>query len=203
MIARYKPFTSTRIRCYYCGVDYNITRDHLYCHKYPQTIRLRRAHIIKACFECNVILSAFPNPNIVDRAKYLLEQYQIRYKKLLAMPYWSAHEVGELPLDGQAQIHGWLVQKDKIKDRLTHLNTIAKQEPIQLQEKHNEEPKPRQVFTLIELDKPVGARNPPRPPPLNPRGPNKPRPKRCKLKPARYQRIRLYQLIRASLKSPR
>lgn len=52
--------------------------------------------LVKACNECNRILSARPLPTLISRLELLIKKYRKRYAKILTLPQWEHEEIAEL-----------------------------------------------------------------------------------------------------------
>lgn len=120
-------------RCAYCGVTATCF-DHVppiasyppaYQRRRYKNKKLRNLPGVNACAECNKYLSDIYLLSIKQRAAFLHEKYQSKYKSLLNFPHWTQTEIEELEYDLRSTIVAKLRQKAWVQHRLAVLNCVA------------------------------------------------------------------------------
>ena len=112
------------IECTYCGIPANAL-DHIIPVLYTETSRKNAKYTkettVPCCNECNLILSSNWLPSISERAGYLIEKYNKKYKKLLSRPDWEDWEINELKGNLKRKILSNIENKKIIQERLKFL----------------------------------------------------------------------------------
>lgn len=81
--------------CTYCGELAN-TRDHIIPRTYSGDETFSHDVCVPACKECNCLLGPRAYFTIAERAHYIYNTLQKRYKKVLSSPYWKEKDIKEL-----------------------------------------------------------------------------------------------------------
>ncbi|WEF29991.1 HNH endonuclease [Klebsiella aerogenes] len=113
-------------RCFYCGDDSQITRDHVIPVSYTGGKRhYDRNDVVDCCKECNCTLGDKPLFTVEGRAQYLFERYSQKYKKIIHRPVWGEDELKGMSLDFRRTIKAEQREKEYQINRLNNLYKIA------------------------------------------------------------------------------
>ena len=131
------------IQCTYCGVQANAL-DHIipvsYDYVSRKAAKFNKELTIPVCNECNLILSDIWLPTISQRAGYLLEKYNIKYKKILKQPKWEEWEIEELGENMKKIVISNMSKKEDILERLKFLLCVYSEENLNPQDIWNKYP---------------------------------------------------------------
>ena len=122
------------VKCIYCGVPANAL-DHIIPVSYTDVSRraakYNRENTVPSCNECNSTLSNKWLPTISERAAFLIEHYNIKYKKFLnPLKIWEDWEIEELSGNMKKLV---ISNKNKtilIQERLEHLLKTHSQQDL-------------------------------------------------------------------------
>jgi hypothetical protein len=94
------PLTSTyngsEDRCVYCG-DWFECRDHLVPRSFMRVYRdYRKSETVHCCALCNQLAGDYVAYSVGEKAVYLIDRYERKFKKWLELPAWHRTEVNEL-----------------------------------------------------------------------------------------------------------
>lgn len=118
------------MHCTYCGDVYASDMDHVVPHSSVYSgSKVRRSYsrsvVVPACSECNSLLGAKYLTTVGARAAYLAGRYPVRYRKLLALPHWTAEEIAEMGRGLRPQIEADQHAKAAVKARIEHCQMVA------------------------------------------------------------------------------
>lgn len=83
-------------RCVYCG-DWFECRDHVIPRAFMRVYRdYRRAETVHCCALCNQLAGDYVAYSVGEKAVYLIDRYERKYRKWLELPVWTKPEVYEL-----------------------------------------------------------------------------------------------------------
>lgn len=111
--------------CIYCGLD-GFTKDHV-----PSVFISYAYHpdvphiIVPCCRHCNSILGAADLNTLPERAAYLTERYEKKYKRLLDMPIWDEEDIKEMGPTMQDAIISMEKDRENIEYALEHLDNCV------------------------------------------------------------------------------
>lgn len=115
------------IQCSYCGVHANAL-DHIrpvsYDHVDRKKVKYGKDLTIPVCNECNSTLQNVWLLTISERAGYLIERYNKKYKKILNQPDWEPWELEELGKNMLQIVTSNLNKKKLIIERLDFLMNV-------------------------------------------------------------------------------
>jgi len=117
--------------CHYCGLPADST-DHVVPQSLLRAIRdsgderllrevseRRRKMTVTACRECNSLASAKYDDTLADRKRRVQLALRRKYKRVLAMPDWSHHELADMSELMQAWIIAGLLERDELRSRVS------------------------------------------------------------------------------------
>lgn len=119
--------------CAYCGWTGN-TRDHvpaLSTYWLGNRNSNSKAGIswkktVPCCSECNSTLGSHASDNLRERADYLSERYERKYKRLINQPVWTPEEIDSLGESMKGFVIAKGVERQRIIDRLAHLGWVSR-----------------------------------------------------------------------------
>ena len=121
------------IECIYCGIPANAL-DHIIPVSYTDVSRkaakYNKNNTVPCCNECNTTLSDKWLPTISERASFILEKYNIKYKKLLNSPDWAEWEIEELRGNMKKIVLENKTKKLLLQERLEHLLKTHSQQDL-------------------------------------------------------------------------
>lgn len=113
-------------RCFYCGDDSQITRDHVIPVSYSGGKRhYDRNDVVDCCKECNSMLGNVCIHTVEGRADYLHSRIYNKYKKFIKMPSWGESELLELSVELRKPISASMKIKDYAQKRLSNCIKIS------------------------------------------------------------------------------
>ena len=111
--------------CMYCSSCLDITRDHVVPKSWSDNYSFDEKYVVPCCSECNGLLSNVPLHTVQDRAAFLYEKYQKRYKSIINAPDWTKKELSELSGRLKKQVSQKQKLKKIINEKLLNLRTQA------------------------------------------------------------------------------
>lgn len=125
------------VECTYCGAPANAL-DHVIPVSYDFNSRKAAKYskdiTVPCCSECNTKLSNTWLPTIAERAEHLADKYRKKYKKLLKSPHWEQWEIENLSGFLRKNVESNMALKEDIQNRLNHLDEIAKERDLTIDE---------------------------------------------------------------------
>jgi len=114
--------------CVYCGVKYDLCRDHVIPTSYLRTKRRYGGDwLVTACTECNTLLGAKLLFNVPERAAYLKIVLARKYYRILRVLNWDDDELEELGENLSSAVRLDLMKRKEVERRLSHLELVERQ----------------------------------------------------------------------------
>lgn len=86
-------------KCIYCGMSAT-TRDHFIPWSYNHSSSEKRTYnnddVLPCCRECNILAGNKIFETLEEKRYFIHARIATKYKKVLAMPFWTEEEVNEL-----------------------------------------------------------------------------------------------------------
>jgi hypothetical protein len=121
------------IQCSYCGVQANAL-DHIrpvsYDHVDRKSVKYTKDLTVPICNECNSNLSNVWLLTISERAGFLIEKYNKKYKKILKQPNWEEWELDELGENMLKIVLSNIKKKEYIIKRLNFLMLVYNEQDL-------------------------------------------------------------------------
>lgn len=119
--------------CAYCG-DFNESEDHITPVSYNSgNRRLDRGPTVPCCMMCNLLAGDFVAFSVIEKAIYLEDQYQRKYKKYNVKATWTIGEINELGKTLQSYVKRIQFLRMLITDKLRNLDRVINgYPPVQL-----------------------------------------------------------------------
>jgi hypothetical protein len=116
--------------CTYCGSVWDLGRDHVIPTSYLRTKRAFRGDwCVPCCSECNSLLGAELLFNVPDRAAWVHELINRKYRTLLCSLQWDQDEIDELGYNLKIVVEGEKARRAEMLRRLAHLEIVAAMDP--------------------------------------------------------------------------
>ena len=119
--------TFRETRCTYCG-EPSDTSDHVVPVSVAEVSRDRakwtRKHVVPCCRECNNLLGNVYLLTVWQRAGYLVEKLETRYKKILKTAEWDPEDLEELSYKLRKDIQTQLEAKKVTLCRIQHAEWV-------------------------------------------------------------------------------
>lgn len=116
--------------CTYCGGVWDLGRDHVIPTSY---LRAKRRFAgdwhVPCCTECNSLLGAELLFNVPDRAAWVCELINRKYRSLLCSRQWDQDEIDELGYNLKIVVQGEKARRAELVRRLAHLEIVASMDP--------------------------------------------------------------------------
>jgi len=114
--------------CIYCGAPAD-TKDHIIPLTYLYNGRPKnpkgKGETVDCCRECNTLLGAKALFSVAERAEYLANALERRYRKVLKAPYWSDEEIEELDGELKQTIKAKQFLREEILERVRNCVCVA------------------------------------------------------------------------------
>jgi len=109
--------------CIYCGGEGELCKEHVIPVAFLgyRSSDSDKQWIVTACRTCNTLAGSKVFFSIPEKAKYILEQYQRKYKKILNTPFWSDDELKKLDYILRKSVQAGVEMKAILNVRLKHL----------------------------------------------------------------------------------
>jgi len=118
--------------CAYCG-ESATDRDHIIPRSIsnfnPKSASTNKSNTIPSCKQCNVSLGNRFIITISERAEFLIQLYNKKFKNLLSMPHHTKEDIKELEGSLKKMVRSQMNKKKIILDRLNNLELIVLLEP--------------------------------------------------------------------------
>src|SRR5215471_6621156 len=121
-----KQFSPPKRRvCMYCG-DWYECRDHVtpVCMSYVFR-SYNPDDTVFCCHLCNQLAGSFPATSVQDKAFHLMNRYEFKFRKVLALPPWSEEEICEVRGYLKTKIHRNEKLRILIRQKLLNLDLVT------------------------------------------------------------------------------
>lgn len=105
-------------QCVYCGEPEECTDHFVPVSKFKEEIFHDGFFVLPSCTECNQIAWAHKFRTVHERQAFIHYKIKKKYAKLLRMPNWTEHEIGEMGCNAQTMIRVNLEKRNWVRERL-------------------------------------------------------------------------------------
>lgn len=108
--------------CTYCN-DIASVREHVIPASYFgfRTYDPSKQWVVPSCETCNLLAGSKMFFSIPEKATYILKRYKSKYRKVLALPYWSQDELSDVSYILRSSIEGSLMAKAILQRKISAL----------------------------------------------------------------------------------